>query len=109
MSELEKLKLQLGITEALQDQLLILLLEDSTQTVTQMTNRNELSKYNTAVRAIAILMYNKIGREGLSSYSAGGVAVSYEELPLSVKGLLPKPLVSVAGRYFQDVESKSKT
>lgn len=107
MSELEKLKLQLSITDTTQDSLLTLLLEDSTQAITQMTNRTDLSRFGAAVRAVAVVMYNKIGREGLSSYGAGGVSVSYEELSNAVKGLLPLPLASVAGRRLEDVASKS--
>lgn len=109
MSELEKLKIQLAITDDEQDSLLKLLLEDSAQAVSQMINRSDLSHYQLAVRAVAVIMYNKIGREGLSSYSAGGVSVSYDELPKAVKGLLPSPLISVCGRVFQNVETKPKT
>lgn len=112
MTEFEKLKLQLSIdiTDTAQDSLLSLLLEDSTAAVCQMTNRTDLTKYGAAVRAVCLIMYNKIGREGLSAYSAGGVSVSYEELPTAVKSLLPQRLVSVAGRIFEgvneNVESK---
>lgn len=108
MSELEKLKTQLGITGNEQDSLLTLLLEDSRQAIIQMTNRTELSKYQSAVRAVAVVMYNKTGREGLFSYSAGSVSVSYEELSVAVKGLIPSRLVSVSGRVFEDVETESK-
>lgn len=108
MSELEKLKTQLGITENEQDSLLTLILEDSTQAISQMTNRTELSKYQSAVRAVAVVMYNKTGREGLSSYSAGSVSVSYEELSVTVKSLLPSRLVSISGRVFEDVATEPK-
>lgn len=106
---LEKLKIQLGINDSAQDKRLEVLLEDSAEAVSQMTNRTNLSSYQGAVRAFAVIMYNKIGHEGLSSYSAGGVSVSYEELPIAVRGLLPSPLVSVAGKRFENVETKSKT
>lgn len=101
MGELEKLKLQLGITGEGQDGLLGLLLEDAREAVKQMTNRENVDRYGAGIRAVAVLFYNRNGREGESSYSAGDVSIRYQDLPEAVKSLLPAPLAVVGGKKFE--------
>lgn len=100
MTELEKLKLLLPDIDS---GLLDLLIEDAEEAVSRITNRTDVTAYPAAIRAVAVILCNKLGREGQSAYSAGGVSISYQELPDAVKGLLPPPLASVGGRIFERV------
>ncbi|WP_050696617.1 phage head-tail connector protein [Anaeromassilibacillus senegalensis] len=77
------------------------LVADAEAVVKQMTRRNDVSAYEAGVRAVAVLLYNRIGREGETAHSSGGVSVSYEELPMAVRHLLPQPLASIAGKRFE--------
>ena len=101
MEERDKLRLQLG--EGAPEGLLTLLLEDAGEAVRRMTGQEDLSQLSAGVRAVALCLYNKMGREGEGSYAAGGVSISYQELPEAVKGLLPLPLATVAGRGLSHV------
>lgn len=103
MDSLEKLKLLLPEAP---EELLSVLLEDAQASVKQMTRREDVSAYEPGIRAVAVLLYNRIGREGETSHGAGGVTVSYAELPEAVKHLLPLPLASI-GRRKADVETQS--
>lgn len=103
MTELEKLKAQLP--DAPED-ILPVLLGDAEESVKQMTNRGDVSAYGAGIRAVAVIMYNRQGREGETSHGSGGVSVGYDDLPNSVKHLLPKPLAYVGGRRFENVEAE---
>ena len=102
---LEKLKLLLPEAP---EELLSLLLEDAEASVQIMTGLSDVSAYEPGVRAVAVLMYNRMGREGENSHGAGGVSVSYAELPDAVKHLLPLPLASIGRRAAPDVETEPK-
>jgi len=56
----------------------------------------DLSVFDDAVIELVTLFYNKRGNEGVTSYSQGGVSGSYgEDLPQSVKSLLPLPYIQM--------------
>ena len=77
------------------------LVADAEAAVKRITRRDDVSAYEAGVRAVAVLLYNRIGREGENAHSSGGVSVSYEDLPAAVRHLLPQPLVSIAGKRFE--------
>lgn len=86
MSQLEKLKIQLGIQGESQDKSLTLLLEDVASDLLVWTNRSTLpAVLETTQRQIAIIRYNMQGVEGQTSHSEGGVSRSFDELPPSIK------------------------
>ncbi|EJW14290.1 phage head-tail connector protein [Paenibacillus alvei] len=86
MSQLEKLKIQLGIQGESQDKSLTLLLEDVASDLLVWTNRSTLpAVLETTQRQIAVIRYNMQGVEGQTSHSEGGVSRSFDELPPSIK------------------------
>lgn len=92
MTQLEKLKIRLGIskTDTLKDDLLNMLLEDAGNEILDYTNRDALiAKVEGLQRELAITYYNRQGSEGESSRSEGGISVSYSiEIPASIKSRL---------------------
>lgn len=85
MTQLEKLKIKLPDTD---DKLLTQLLEDAENDILDYTNRNVLlPKMEGLQRDLAIIYYNRLGSEGESSRSEGGISVSYQ-MPESIKSRL---------------------
>lgn len=92
MSQLESLKIRLGISkeDTKKDDLLSLVLEDSKNEILDHCNRTILpTRAESLQRELAIIYYNRQGSEGESSRSEGGVSVSYStEIPEGIKNRL---------------------
>lgn len=92
MTQLEKLKIRLGISilDITKDDLLNMFLEDASNEILDYTNRDTiLTKMEGLQRELAIIYFNKQGSEGESSRSEGGISVSYStEIPESIKSRL---------------------
>ncbi|MDU3412622.1 phage head-tail connector protein [Clostridium sp.] len=90
MAQLEKLKIRLGISDNSEDALLNMLLEDAEGEILDFCNRDILPvKVEALQRELAIIYYNRLGSEGESSRSEGGVSVSYStEIPGNIKSRL---------------------
>ncbi len=86
MTQLEKLKIQLGAGGTDQDGLLQLLLDDAASDLLSWCNRTVLPiGLESTQRQIAVIRYNMVGLEGQTAHSEGGVSRSFDELPLSVQ------------------------
>lgn len=90
MERLYKLKIRLGISDSIQDNLIMQLLEDAEAVILDYCNRDILpSKAESLQRELAIIYLNRLGSEGESSRSEGGVSVSYStEIPENIKSRL---------------------
>ena len=90
MTQLEKLKVRLGITDTSQDALLQCILDDVESDMLACTNRTELLDSMKALQIkIAIIEYNKQGSEGMASDSQGGKSQSWiDGLPQDIKACL---------------------
>ena len=90
MAQLEKLKIRLGIKNTDEDDLLMMLLGDAEGEILDYCNRDVLlPKMESLQRELAIIYYNRMGSEGESSRSEGGVSVSYSTvIPESLKSRL---------------------
>ena len=90
MAQLEKLKMRLGISDNSEDNLLNMLLEDAEGEILDFCNRDILPvKVEALQRELAIIYYNRLGSEGETSRSEGGVSVSYStEIPENIKSRL---------------------
>ena len=90
MAQLEKLKIRLGISDNSEDALLNMLLEDAEGEILDFCNRDILPvKVEALQRELAIIYYNRLGSEGESSRSEGGVSVSYStDIPENIKSRL---------------------
>ncbi|MDU4889778.1 MAG: phage head-tail connector protein [Clostridium sp.] len=85
MPQLEKLKIRIPDAE---DALLTILLEGAEADILDYTNRNILlPKMEAIQRELAIIYYNRLGSEGETSRSEGGISVSYE-MPEHIKDRL---------------------
>lgn len=99
MTQIEKLKLLLG--EGVSDDMLSLLLEDAEADVMTWTNRQVIpSGLEPSVRQLVIMRYNKIGIEGQTSHSEGGVSRAFVDLPANLQQTIGQyRLLKVVGRY----------
>lgn len=90
MAQLEKLKIRLGIKDTKQDELLNILLEEAEFEILDFCNRDTLpEKAQGLQRELAIIYYNRLGSEGETSRSEGGLSVSYStEIPENIKNRL---------------------
>lgn len=86
MSQLDKLKLTLGIKDDTQDDELTLLLEDVATDLLSWTHRIVIPPgLEPTQRQIAVIRYNMEGVEGQSSHSEGSVSRAFEALPADVR------------------------
>ena len=87
MAQLEKLKIRLEIKDTTQDELFNLVLEDAETEILDYCNRDVLLPRMLGLqRELAIVYYNRLGSEGESSRSEGGVSVSYStDIPENIK------------------------
>lgn len=100
LTQLEKLKINLGITDSNQDALLQLTLDDIATDILTWTNRVELPPLLESVqRQIAVIHYNKQGIEGQTSHSEGGISRSFEDLPQSIQNTINQFRLLKAARY----------
>ncbi|ATP40703.1 hypothetical protein CSE16_11950 [Solibacillus sp. R5-41] len=99
-SQLDKLKIALGIKDDLQDDLLQLFLDDARNDILTWTNRVELSPSLESVqRQMATICYNMQGVEGQSSHSEGGISRSFDDLPQSIQNTINQSRLLKAVRY----------
>ena len=76
---LEKIKVLMGIKDDAQDELLNILIALCKDEAIDFCNLKEYStKLDSAIIAMVIERYNKMGTEGLSSVSTNGINESYE-------------------------------
>lgn len=100
MTQLDKLKIQLGITDASKDNILNLLLDDVGADLLTWCNRTTLPLgLEPAQRQIAVIRYNMMGIEGQTSHSEGGIGRAFEELPPSVRNTIGQFRLAKAARY----------
>ena len=87
MAQLEKLKIRLEIKDTTQDELFNMVLEDAETEILDYCNRDVLLPRMLGLqRELAIVYYNRLGSEGESSRSEGGVSVSYSTgIPENIK------------------------
>lgn len=83
---LKKIKLLLGLTDDSKDELLLILLDQSSEEVCNYTHQYDLDKLENVIINLAIWKYNRIGSEGLNSENYSGVSFNYlNEYPDNLK------------------------
>lgn len=92
VTELDKLKARLGISDDKQDDNLKVLLEEAEEEAKNYCNRDDIADgMKSAIRKIAYLAFKSDGIENIASKSEGGRSVSYKEtngVPPSVRSNL---------------------
>lgn len=100
LTQLDKLKISLGIKDGTNDDDLNLILEDAQNDVLIWTNRVKIPPIlESTVRQIAIIRYNMQGVEGQSSHSEGGISRSFDDLPQSIQNTINQSRLLKAARY----------
>lgn len=92
-------RLRARIREEADDELLMELLLEAEDLCKGHTNRDKLPEAcKTAVVRTAVALYNRMGMEGESSHSEGGVVITVDEVPGDVsKMLAPYRLARTVG------------
>ncbi|MEK4006089.1 phage head-tail connector protein [Paenibacillus sp. FSL H3-0333] len=102
MSVIDKVKRSLGIllTDESQDDLFNILVEDATEDLLSWINRVTLpTTLESVLRQIVIIRYNKMGIEGETGHSEGGISRTFEDLSPSLKSTIANHrILKVAGR-----------
>ena len=87
MTQLEKLKLKLGmsISDVSKDDVLQVYLDDAFEYILSQTHLDAIptALLSTQVE-LAIIYYNKQGIEGQTAHSEGGISRSFEDIPESI-------------------------
>ncbi|MEK4628105.1 phage head-tail connector protein [Solibacillus sp. FSL R7-0682] len=100
LTQLDKLKINLGIKDESKDDDLNLILEDSRNDVLIWTNRKEIPVFlESTVRQITTIRYNMQGIEGQTSHSEGGISRSFDSLPQSIQNTINQSRLIKAARY----------
>lgn len=107
MALLENLKL---LTNESNEELLSLLLEMSKNTILEMTNRNILPKRLEVVQLkLATIAYNRMGTEGETSRSEGGISSAFSDLPEDIKIILSKNRLCKVGGHIYEKTDETQT
>ena len=89
MARLETLKRRLGTDDDAGDALFVDLLCDAENYVLGYTGRISIPEcLNGVVTELAAISYNRLGMQGESAHSEGGIAVSADSLPEATRMLL---------------------
>lgn len=88
--------------------LVVIVLDAAEQTILSLTNRTKMiPPLEAARRDLAIVMINRVGTEGESSRSEGGISVSFEEMPKAIQTAIETyRLVRVCGHAFETVQNQ---
>lgn len=106
MTDVEKLKKLTGESD---EELLSLFLEFSEQDLLRETKRTRLPDVFTgAVLELAVIKYNRIGTEGETSRSQGGISTSFSDMPANIQKLvMDSRLARVGGKVYETKEPET--
>ncbi|MDD3336783.1 MAG: phage head-tail connector protein [Eubacteriales bacterium] len=91
MTNLTTLKRRLGTDDEAGDELFVDLLCDAENYVLGYTGRSTVpERLNGVVLELAAIGYNRLGMQGESAHSEGGVAVSADSLPDALRKVLDR-------------------
>ena len=100
MTQHEELKKMTGESD---DELLFILLKMSEDTILALTNRKVLPESLQSVQTkMAIIAYNRLGTEGETSRSEGGIASAFSDLPEDIlRAIKSKRIAKVGGHTYE--------
>lgn len=102
MTDLEMLKKLTGESD---DELLNLLLEMSQEKVLALTNRTKvIYPLKPAIRDWAVVAYNRMGMQGETSRSEGGISSSFAEIPKDIADSIKKYRLGRIGGHAYEKE-----
>ena len=100
MTQIEELKKLTGESD---EELLSILLKMSEDTILALTNRKVLPDSLVATQTkLAVIAYNRLGTEGETSRSEGGISSAFSDMPEDIlKSIKSKRLGKVGGRIYE--------
>ena len=100
MTQTEELKKLTGESD---EELLSILLKMSEETILTLTNRTTLPhSLITTQTKLAVIAYNRLGTEGETSRSEGGISSAFSDMPADIlKSIKSKRLGKVGGRIYE--------
>lgn len=100
MANMDELKKMTGESD---EELLSILNKMSEDTILALTNRRVLPKSLESVRTkMAVIAYNRLGTEGETSRSEGGISSAFADMPEDIlKAIKSKRLGKVGGRVYE--------
>lgn len=100
MIQIEELKKLTGESD---EELLSILLKMSEDTILALTNRKVLPEsLVTTQTKLAVIAYNRLGTEGETSRSEGGISSAFSDMPEDIlKSIKSKRLGKVGGRIYE--------
>ncbi|MBP3339787.1 MAG: phage head-tail connector protein [Lachnospiraceae bacterium] len=108
MTLLEKLKKLTGESD---EELLSILLELSKDTILELTNRKEFPQsLETTQLKMAVIAYNRLGTEGETSRSEGGISSAFADMPTEILSAIKgKRLGKVGGHIYEQKNDTEAT
>ena len=100
---MEDLQILKGVTGCQDETLLASLLEMAEEEILALTNRTVLiDRLKPAKRKWALIAYNRMGTEGETSRSEGGISASFVEIPAEIKSVVEQCRIArVAGHAHE--------
>ncbi len=105
MTPVEKLK---KLTKESDDELLSLLLETAEDIILELTNRKTLPKKLEGIKVkLAVIAYNRMGTEGETSRSEGGISSAFSDLPEDIlRAIKSSRLARVGGKAYEKTDTE---
>ncbi|SKA99359.1 Phage gp6-like head-tail connector protein [Caloramator quimbayensis] len=95
---LEEIKCILGIAGTSTDAYLNFQINKAQEAIKNYLHVEDVSSYDLAIKEYVIVMYNRRGNEGVKQAQQGSrIATFGDDLPESVKNLLPLPKIKMIG------------
>lgn len=95
---LDEIKSILGITGTGMDSYLSFQIYKAKEAIKNYLNVEDASSYDLAIKEYVIVMYNRRGNEGIKQAQQGSRLATFgDDLPDSVKNLLPLPKIKMIG------------
>lgn len=106
MTPLEELKKH---TKESDDELLSLLLETSEEIILELTNRSKFPDKLTKTKVkLAVIAYNRMGTEGETSRSEGGITSAFADLPEDILSVIKmNRLARVGGKVYEKADTET--
>lgn len=105
MTPVEKLK---KLTKESDEELLSLLLETAEDIILELTNRKTLPERLTSIKIkLAVIAYNRMGTEGETLRSEGGISSAFSDLPEDIlKAIKNNRLARVGGKIYEKADTE---
>lgn len=92
------------------DELLSLLMQMAEERLLELTNRSKMTpKLKSAKRNWALIAYNRLGMEGESSRSQGGISSAFIDIPEEIMGAIRATRIArVGGKVHEKAEDQDQ-